>query len=681
MSTKQRIVTALKALRELGLQQLGLYALYRLQLHSYILTWRTKAALRTTEGQAGGFSITHPLTLPQAQQLRDLLGSEGLAVLIEQAEEMLSGKVRLFAGEPESLDLSSASSHLFWTDLELGRDNQPGGDIKPVWEIGRFGWAITLARAYLVSGDERCPQVFWDNLQAFLEANPPYFGHHWTSAQEVALRLIALSLSAQVFHASLHSTDERKAVLGRAIATHAARIPPTLSYARAQGNNHLLVEAAGLYTAGVVLLDHPKAGSWREMGWRWANKALLDQISPDGSYVQQSTNYHRLMLQAVLWLDTLAAAQGDSFEPAVRRRLAAATGWLLSLLDQSSGQVPNLGPNDGAYILPLSSCPFQDFRPVLQAAGQAFLGSRLFEPGLWDEMAVWLPGYGAKVQRAADFQRAETQLRADLEQPEDQTRSCTPLVLRGSNSWAYLRAAKFNQRPGHADQLHLDLWWRGLNIARDAGTYLYSAAPPWDNALASTLVHNTVSVNGQDQMTRAGRFLWLDWAQASELLADSAGDDTWQRRAAQHNGYRRLGVIHRRAVTCLPDERWLVEDSLTASSSLVNDRSQDYTARLHWLLPDWSWDLTQEASQANLALKSPYGSVLLSMSWYTGNTPDSAARLQLARAGELLAGEGPVSPVSGWYSPVYACKLPALALSLELQSGLPLDFKTEWSLA
>ena len=81
-------------------------------------------------------------------------------------------------------------------------------------------------------------------------------------------------------------------------------------------------------------------------------------------------------------------------------------------------------------------------------------------------------------------------------------------------TWAYLRAARFTGRPGHADQLHLDLWWCGLNVAQDAGTYLYNAPPPWDNALARSEVHNTLVVNGLEQMTRAGRFLYLERAQA-----------------------------------------------------------------------------------------------------------------------------------------------------------------------
>jgi hypothetical protein len=49
------------------------------------------------------------------------------------------------------------------------------------------------------------------------------------------------------------------------------------------------------------------------------------------------------------------------------------------------------------------------------------------------------------------------------------------------------------------------------------GTFRYTAPAPWDNSLARTLVHNTIELNHQDQMKRAGRFLWLDWAQAEDV--------------------------------------------------------------------------------------------------------------------------------------------------------------------
>ena len=52
--------------------------------------------------------------------------------------------------------------------------------------------------------------------------------------------------------------------------------------------------------------------------------------------------------------------------------------------------MPNLGPNDGADLLPLTICRYADYRPLLQAAGLAFLGERPVESGAWDELSLWL---------------------------------------------------------------------------------------------------------------------------------------------------------------------------------------------------------------------------------------------------------------------------------------------------
>ncbi len=81
---------------------------------------------------------------------------------------------------------------------------------------------------------------------------------------------------------------------------------------------------------------------------------------------------------------------GEPFPDRVMYKLAAATQWLLKLVDPESGGVPNLGPNDGANILPLSTCPFSDYRPTLQAASLIFLDLPAFAPGPWDDMSLWL---------------------------------------------------------------------------------------------------------------------------------------------------------------------------------------------------------------------------------------------------------------------------------------------------
>jgi hypothetical protein len=359
-------------------------------------------------------------------------------------------------------------------------------------------------------------------------------------------------------------------------------------------------------------------------------------------------------------------------------RLSAATIWLWKLVDIENGQVPNLGHNDGAYILPFTVCPYQDYRPVIYAAARTFLALRLIPKGPWDEMAGWLcqPQDQDTTEAELNIWHTVSRKKTDDTQPPDIL--CNP----SHDSWAYLRVAKFNSRPAHADQLHLDLWWRGINLAQDSGTYLYNAPPPWDNALTNTIVHNTVMIDGQESMQRAGRFLYLDWAQARVLAYEFAPDESWESITAEHNGYRKIGVTHWRKVTTFADGHWEIIDRLDGPPD------HTHTARLHWLLPDWQYELRgpfpeYDQPKSEIRIRSPFGWVTLTTQILSQDEePLSTARtnLQLVRAGELLVGRGTVSPIIGWTSPLYGDKIPALAFIFEVSQNMPIVLKSEWIL-
>ena len=195
-------------------------------------------------------------------------------------------------------------------------------------------------------------------------------GPNWQSAQEVGLRLIHWTASADVFHSDPASTPERLALLARQIQLHTQRIPLTLVYARAQNNNHWLSEAAALYTAGRVLPDHPHAQHWRKSGWQEFQTAILQQITEDGTYIQHSACYQRMMLTLALWLNAIRG--DDVFSTEVRRKLALAARWLDELIAGAAGETPNLGSNDGSLILPFSSEPVTGYREVAHASIRAF---------------------------------------------------------------------------------------------------------------------------------------------------------------------------------------------------------------------------------------------------------------------------------------------------------------------
>jgi hypothetical protein len=672
------ILVTLKALFQLGPGPLSLYGLYRLGLATGHYRRLERAGLTKAES----FSALHPLfSLPTQKELLKILGKDGQAGLLKEADEIVSGKVRLFGGEPVPLQLAFEGPLRHWTDYATGKAalplshaarsrsaGLPPADVKFIWEPARFGWAYTLARAYWAtkppssaqdgrgkrpkgqrpprSKAEVYAEAFWTYFEQFTKANPPCCGPDWMNGQEVAIRLLALVWCGQVFDEAAATTPARRSALVRSVAQHAARIPPTLVYARSQNNNHLLTESAALYTAGVALDD----ASWRELGWRWLNRGLRSQVSSYGEYIQHSSNYHRLVLQTALWVDANLRGRGSRWPASTLASLARASHWLFSMLDPVSGRAPNLGPNDGALILPLSSSAYDDYRPTVQAAARAFLRTSL-PAGPWDELSLWLSLPAGKHTAGSQAYVGDQ--------------------LRGRDSWAYLRATQFRSRLSHMDQLHFDLWWRGSNLAQDAGTYLYDAPRPWDNPLVSTRVHNTVTVDGRDQMTRGGRFLTLDWFPAYSKSLIPVDDLALGSMLAYHKGYRRLGVRHERLATVYRDERWEIRDNLVFS------RPGEHLFRLHWLLPDWGYRIRE--SPFELLLRAPHGKVTLHIE---SEPPLSqlAPRVSLVRAGQLLFGEGRALPIDGWVSPTYGKKLPALSLAVEVRASRTVSFVTQFTL-
>jgi hypothetical protein len=686
-------ISALRAIREVGVVPLSLYARYQILLRSGwlrrsrpVFDWHTKPLeswLRpgipsNPQDYAGYRQKNAPrFFLPEAdeftQALKHIHRTSAAEACLE-AIALFEGMFRLF-GIPE-VDVGFPPDWGAFAPLAAGEINERidlsrhwsvndeasyPADIKLLWELSRFGWVYPLIRAYALSGEARYVDGFYTLVDSWRTANRPNAGPHWISAQEVALRLMALVAATYAFQQNLMEDGVRLSQLVQMIAVHAARIPPTMVYARAQGNNHLLVEAVALYTVGVLFPELRSADRWRELGRRWLLRALDQQIFRDGGYVQHSVNYHRLALQAGLWAVRLAEESGDPLPLPSLEALRRLTHCLSALVDPECGRAINLGPNDGALILPWSTCSFEDFRPVVQAGMRAFVGKPIYDAGPWDEESVWLGLLGSEGQThgkpspsSLDGQRwsplsSETFPNAGL------------YILEHGRSRGILRCARFQNRPGHSDQLHFDLWRQGQAVACDPGSYLYNGEPPWDNGLVGAAVHNTVFVDGVDPMIRAGRFLWLRWAQGRVLGRWRTERKALEVLAAEHNGYSRFSVLHRRILVRGGEDLWLVVDDVLGEGV--------HTASLGWTLPggNWQWEgdclgLVNRDLGVEARIEGP-----LEGAW-------------IYREGCLLAGEPSADEcdVWGWRSPTYAVKEPALRWGVTVRDALPIRLKTWW---
>jgi asparagine synthase (glutamine-hydrolysing) len=367
------------------------------------------------------------------------------------------------------------------------------------------------------------------------------------------------------------------------------------------------------------------------------------QIYKDGAYIQQSHNYHRVAMQLYLWAFSFAQANGEKVPPEWMAAMERSLDFLLAHQNPADGRLPNYGANDGSYPLPLSSCELPDFRPLLQALSIATRGERLYDPGPWDELAAW--HFGA---RAFDL---------PIRRPAAASVSLRPTgyhVLRGNRpeSFCAFRCGTIPDRFSQIDMLHLDVWWRGQNVLTDGGTYRYNGTTAWHNHFLRTECHNTITVDGHDQMLHFRQFKTLFRTEAQLLRFEDNPD--FAVCEGEHYGYRReRRCTHRRAVLFVKDDVWVVADTILGEGN--------HRARLQWLGGDFPWQFDLE--NARLTLETPAGPFIVSVFDGSGNP--------YTDANALAGGE---HPPRGWQSRWYGEKIPLPSLAVTAGAEVPIAF-------
>jgi hypothetical protein len=562
---------------------------------------------------------------------------------VTEAERILNGEIKYFSrqflktGFPPDWHVDPISEIKVDSDKHWSGISDEGPiDIKFIWEANRFRMAYTLVRAYASSRDEKFAEAFWKLIQSWADSNPPNKGANWKDGQEIALRLMAWCWGFYGLLDSPATTPDRLAQFIVLVAAQAERIYKNIAYAISTRSNHTISEAFGLWLVGWLFPELKDSEKYLNLGRELLEREASAQIFADGSYSMYSLNYHRFILHIYYYALRLGELNNSPLSESVRRVVTSSVDYLHQLIDPHTGQMPVYGSNDGALILPINNCDFTDYRPLLQLGSYLTKGKRLFESGAWDEDLYWF--YGSRA------------LQAPLNTPQQRSQAYSNggvYVLRGSQSKAIIRCTDYRARPSHADQLHVDVWWRGHNVACDAGTYLYSGEGLWLNGLAHTSVHNTVTVDSKDQMKMVSRFTWTNWSRGKVL---KLGEKIWQ---GEQDGYKRLPdpVTHKRTLMPLDKDRWLVVDHLTAA--------QSHHYALHWLLCDGEYGVQEITPAKGLWLVPVH---------MDGKPSDSKIHIQMG----LLEGNANFSIVRadpnsrrGWRSQYYGHKEPAISAMLE----------------
>ena len=459
------------------------------------------------------------------------LPSEIQQSLLQIADHACEGTIKGFSsvklsyGLPINWQLNpltnkTCDSHAKWYQIpDFDRER---GDIKVVWEISRFSHFITLARAYLVSEDKKYYEAFREQLSAWLEKNPYSYGANFKCGQECALRMMNALLAYNVFHFKGVTNEEDKRNLFELISRCYRKIISNVFYAhRCIKNNHTISELAGMIIGAWCTYDIKRL----KRAYKILDNVIAEQFSNDGGYTQFSLNYQRMVFQVLEYVFYVSKRTGISLSDASVERIKNSI-LLLYQCQDSIGDVPNYGSNDGALVFPVSASGYRDFRPVLGSLYGMLFKKRLFDRGIYDEEALW---FGENLEQFSEA----NERRVSAAFPD-----AGLFTMREEHFWMMIVLNDYKKRPAHMDQLHIDLWVDGINVLCDCGTYSY--ADRKGEALVLTEAHNTAKVDGIEQMNKMGAFFIYNW---TNRCAFKKSDSDFIGRMRSQNGY-----IHERRI-------------------------------------------------------------------------------------------------------------------------------------
>jgi hypothetical protein len=258
-------------------------------------------------------------------------------------------------------------------------------------------------------------------------------------------------------------------------------------------------------------------------------------------------NYHRVVIQLLTWAIALAEKNSERLTPVVYERAKKSLHFLRVCMNDSNGWLPNYGANDGALFFPFNDTHFRDYRPQLQALANTLNINididQKYEDTYWYDLKPASQNEEKIIDGLYEFKTGGY------------------YVIREKNSLSFIRCGKHKDRPSQADNLHLDIWHKGVNVLTDAGSYKYNTDKRTSKYFAGTSSHNTVMLNGYDQMLKGQRFIWYHWSQCVDVKLYEVQNEYRFEGTISAFHYVDKNILHKREVIKQKGQPlWIIKD-------------------------------------------------------------------------------------------------------------------------
>lgn len=490
--------------------------------------------------------------------------------LKEKATKILNGEICFFSSEwknlgsdynwitnPETNYTYDNSKH--WS--EINDFNPLNGDIKYVWEKSRFSYLLTIMRYDYHFNEDHSAFVFAE-IENWIDANPINQGPNWKCSQEISLRIFNWMYLLSFYKNANVLTEPLWDKIQNVIYWSLHHVYYHIDFSRiAVRNNHAITETLALAVCEMLFPFIPETKKWSKKGRNWLEQELDYQIYEDGTFLQFSMNYNRVLVQLLSLGIAITEKNNKPFSKNVYSKAYKTLNFLFQCLQKENGFLPNYGANDGALFFPLTDTTYRDYRPQLNTLHHLLTGEILFENKEIQEDSFWVLNNRSTQQ---NFKKLKQEIGAMSFDKGGY------FICRTENSFTFVRCGSHKDRPSHADNLHIDIWVKGKNILRDSGTYKYNTDKEIVDYFAGTRGHNTVLVGNHSQMLKGTRFIWFYWSQC--IAAKWTEDYDYYIFNGTIRAFRYLNIkaVHNRIVKISKRENhWFVRDKVVNLESFT----------------------------------------------------------------------------------------------------------------
>ncbi|MFC1806942.1 alginate lyase family protein [Candidatus Omnitrophota bacterium] len=300
-------------------------------------------------------------------------------------------------------------------------------------------------------------------------------------------------------------------------------------------NNHIFIQGKNLLLAGLLFSDRKLSQTWLRKGQQTVHSCLKYQIDDNGVHIERSRMYQKVILSELLELTAIIKACSGLIDAAFKDFLYAKVKTMLE------------------YDRIITHC-----NGKYSLWGDGYFGDRLIR---------FVPVVSS-YDKCADYEKNILAWRSCLNLPVFDLEPTQLQLLTNRSGFIYSRfedyALEINAGTAltkqdfakghiHSDILSFTLSKGDKEVIGHAGTYAYDEQSI--KYFRGTRGHNTIMVDGLEQHGNQDKSSPYHYADGCLLKCECV--DNADIIEVSHNGYKRIGVTHKRGIKHIKHEKFI----------------------------------------------------------------------------------------------------------------------------